>query len=144
MAMRESPRDAGSMEDPTPGSEDEALFLADLLLHAVRGLLNEESLEAAAKSDLRVVFRAACDRARNDGLRAEQLLLILKAAWREVSERRRLSRVEADAALARVVSACIDEYYLMPPRMGRELAQGEVSGSEGDHARADSCSAELR
>jgi hypothetical protein len=55
-----------------------------------------------------------CERARRDGIRAEHLLVVLKESWRELPERADLPRFEADEALGRVVSACINEYYLDP------------------------------
>ena len=115
--MRQQHEPRGSNADPAPNRSSDPVLLRDLLGRTLRSLLAQERREDEPTGDLRLALRDICDRARNDGLRAEQLLLALKDAWRELPERRGLPRFDADAAFARVVTACINEYY-HSPRLG--------------------------
>ena len=108
---------------------DSAPTLPDLLWKALHDLLAQQRPENELKGDLRPALQEACDRARNDGLRVEELLLVLKDAWREQLERRGLPRIDTDAVLARIVTACIDEYYHSPPPE-RDLGEGRVFYSQ--------------
>lgn len=132
----------GPKAGPTPNSDDETVIVPDLLLRTLRCLLTESLPVQVTQGDLRLALRHACDRARDDGLRAEQLLLVLKAAWRELPERQQLPQVEADAALARVVTACIDEYYQSPPA-ARGLSQRGACLAAG-HGQADFRNADIQ
>ena len=119
----------GSKADLAPSGGSEMVLVPDLVRHSLRRLLAREWPDIEANGDLRLALRDACDRARNAGLRAEQLLLVLKEAWYELSERQRLLGVDADsAALARVVTACIEEYY-QGPRVRPELGHGSATGA---------------
>ncbi len=60
-------------------------------------------------------MRAVCYTARLCGLRAEQLLIVLKEAWRRLPEVRGLDRCQSEEVLARVIQDCIDEYYAEHP-----------------------------
>ena len=140
--MRRRDETWGSKADPMPSGSSESEHLPDLVRRSLRGLLAQTWPENEPKGDVRLALRDACDRARKEGLRAEQLLLVLKDAWSGLPERRQLPRVDTDAVLARVVTACIDEYYLTP-RTGPERGQGRPLHSEAGHGRADSQNAEL-
>lgn len=64
-------------------------------------------------------MRDVCYTARRCGLRAEQLLVVLKDAWRRLPEVGRLDRYESDELLTRVIHDCIEEYYAeRPPLAG--------------------------
>ena len=87
----------------------------------VRGLA-EEALRCALRGvelggqdgELREALRRVGDSAQACGLRAEQLLILLKGGWRELPEARHLTRVsgsDGDGTLARVISLCIEKYY---------------------------------
>lgn len=115
--------------NPTLRASREPIRLTDLLRDVLGRLLQDEWRDDAPKGDLRIALRAACDQARNDGLRAEELLLVLKDAWRDLPDRRALPRIDTDAALARVVTACIDEYY-ESPRKVQQLGDGPALRSE--------------
>jgi hypothetical protein len=52
-----------------------------------------------------------CREARIRGLRAEQLIIIMKDSWYRMPETRRLQFPHADDVLARVITTCIEEYY---------------------------------
>lgn len=85
--------------------------LHGLLRQGLRFILEDGHLEQSSESSLRTSLRDACGRARRDGVRAEQVIVSLKKAWREVPERLRVPQHDADQVLARVVTACINEYY---------------------------------
>ena len=137
MRQRREPR--GSNADPAPNSSSEPVLLRDLLGRTLHSLLAEERQENQPTGDLRLALRDVCDRARNDGLRAEQLLLALKHAWRELPERRGLPRVDADAAFARVITACINEYYRSP----RSAQFGDARAMHPEARGLESQNAEL-
>lgn len=61
--------------------------------------------------NLRQFLRPVCDSARETGLRAEQLLVILKRSWDHVPETEALDRDDADAALSELITLCIKEFY---------------------------------
>lgn len=67
-------------------------------------------------------MRAVCQNARLCGLRAEQLLVVLKESWRKLPEARHLDRYESDEVLARVIHDCIEAYYADPPQ--KEAVRG--------------------
>ncbi|HEX2780078.1 MAG TPA: hypothetical protein VHM30_11290 [Gemmatimonadaceae bacterium] len=98
--------------------------LRELIQHALsaalRGTVPSDGTDGPFDDQTRELLRSASVHARADGLRAEQLLLVVKAAWVELPEARRAPRDTADATLARVITRCIDEYYTEqpPPRRG--------------------------
>lgn len=59
----------------------------------------------------RAAFRDSCALARARGVRAEQLILMIRDGWHRLPELRGVSRVDADVTRARVVTLCIQEYY---------------------------------
>lgn len=62
--------------------------------------------------DLRRALRTLCDVAHRENLQVEQLLTVLRHAWRSLPEVRELpGGRERDSLLARVVSTCIEEFY---------------------------------
>jgi hypothetical protein len=71
----------------------------------------------SSNREVRELLARACDTARENGLRAEHLLLVLKESWRELPEMRCLNRSEAEDALSRTITLCIEEYYtiIAPP-----------------------------
>ena len=62
---------------------------------------------------VRAALRAVCDAARAHGLRADQLLVLLKRDWAALPWTARVRR-DGDDVLSRVVSLCIQEYYESP------------------------------
>jgi len=61
---------------------------------------------------LRRAIRAMCDEAHRNGLRAEQLLVILKDAWSSLPEVARLSPGGTrERLLDRIVTMCVEEFY---------------------------------
>jgi hypothetical protein len=133
--MNQGQETDGSKEDLAPSGSGETVLVPDLVRHSLRRLLARQWPDVESNGELRLALRDACDRARNAGLRAEQLLLVLKEAWYELSERQRLLGVDADsAALARVVTACIEEYY-QGPRVRPELGRGGATSAGAGEGR---------
>jgi hypothetical protein len=68
-------------------------------------------------ADVAVPLRVVCERAHHAGIRAEQLLVQVKRAWRELPEVRRVeSLATRDEELDDLVSALIEQFYLMPDK----------------------------
>jgi hypothetical protein len=99
------------ISDPIPRNAREPASFSDLLRQSLHCVLIEQSDREPEEAKLRVALRDLCERARGDGLRAENLLIMVKDSWHELPERARMPRHDADDALARVVCACIKEYY---------------------------------
>lgn len=104
----------GPADGPMPDEAGFTVALPRLLRHSLRRVLADEPYDEEDEAALRAALRDVCERARRDGIRAEHLLIVLKESWRELPERAALPRFDADEALGRVVSACINEYYLDP------------------------------
>ena len=89
--------------------------------HRLRSTLEvvfqDESLQhadapASAHRELREALRQVCVDARHSGLRAEQLLVLIKDVWSGIPAG--ISRVRSthgDERLSYVISTCVDEYY---------------------------------
>jgi hypothetical protein len=89
--------------------------------HRLRSTLEivfqDESLQHAdalpsAHRELREALRQVCVDARHSGLRAEQLLVLIKDVWSGIPAG--ISRVKSshgDERLSYVISTCVDEYY---------------------------------
>ena len=92
----------------SPARDPRLRELADgALRHAARTARSGERVDAV----VREMIRRVCEVAHERELRAEQLLLLLKQAWRELPEGRRLPPRADDDVLARAITVCIDEYY---------------------------------
>ena len=78
-----------------------------LCLNAIHARL----IGRAADDGLGAELRHVCDCAHEQGLRAEQLLIVVKAAWRELPESRETARFDEQEALAHVLTRCIEAYY---------------------------------
>ena len=78
---------------------------------ALRRALLADSTPAATMRGVRPLLVEACREARERGLYAEQLLVMLKSVWFELPKGGNRSRIECDDVLTRVVKLCIDEYY---------------------------------
>src|SRR5689334_11396013 len=109
--MREGHERQESTAGPRPMRSGQSEALPDLLRRSLRDVLADARYKYSDEAELRVTLRDVCTQARRDGIRAEHLLIVLKESWRELPERARLPRYAADQTLARLVSACINEYY---------------------------------
>jgi len=101
--------------------------VTDLSDHAVGGADLHQSLQRALRSAARATRREGldgepdessrraldevCEMARRDELRVEQLLILLKDAWKRLPEVRQASRLDADFTLTRVITHCIKSYF---------------------------------
>ena len=64
-----------------------------------------------ADSQLQDAMRAVCLAARQQGLRAEELIVMFKKTWSERPELRSMSREETVRLLDFVVTMCVEEFY---------------------------------
>jgi hypothetical protein len=62
-------------------------------------------------ADIADALRDACDAAREDGLHAEQLLVIVKDCWHRLPDTQVLEHRAAAEMLADVVGTCIRQFY---------------------------------
>jgi hypothetical protein len=76
-------------------------------LVAVRSGASLDNAVGRARNDL----RRACGLARDRGVRAEHLLLLMKEEFRVLSAPRLIARDEAEVVLTRLVTMCIITYY---------------------------------
>jgi len=86
--------------------------LAEETLAAVRDALTRALQGEDAGDALRDALRAMAHEARDRGLRAEQILVILKELWGALPPVRSApGRGEQGTLLQRAVTLCINEYY---------------------------------
>jgi hypothetical protein len=78
-----------------------------VLLSALRWAAQDDGSDR----EIRTAIQSTCATAREAGVTAEQLLIVLKECWRKLPEAQRLLRRDADETRARLVTMCIDEYY---------------------------------
>jgi hypothetical protein len=65
-----------------------------------------------AHRELRSALRQICEDARHSGLRAEQLLVLIKDVWSGIPAGiSRVRSMHGDERLNYVISTCVDEYY---------------------------------
>lgn len=83
------------------------------------------------RADLRVALRDICTEARRSGMRAEQLLVLIKDVWSGMpSGFSPVPSLHGDARLNYVISTCVDEYYsarVATPADGRIAGDYEAS-----------------
>ena len=80
-------------------------------LHLAARATLRDGLNGDPDQRARQALDAVCALARRDELRIEQLLILLKDAWRHLPEVQRASRLDADVTLARVITHCIKGFY---------------------------------
>lgn len=74
--------------------------------------LDLADMRADADNRLRPALRQVCRDARHAGLRAEQLLVVIKEVWSALpAGLSRVQSVHGDERLNFVISVCVDEYY---------------------------------
>lgn len=75
-------------------------------------VLQSADADGSGQLHLRASLRQVCDDARRSGLRAEQLLVLIKDVWSAVPAGiARVPSVHGDERLNYVISTCVDEYY---------------------------------
>jgi hypothetical protein len=74
--------------------------------------LHNADASASAHRELRAALRQVCTEARRSGLRAEQLLVMIKEVWSGIPAGiSRATSMHGDERLNYVISTCVDEYY---------------------------------
>lgn len=90
---------------PPPGFDPD-------LLDSLRQELSRYLDQGDQSRELNDVLCRMTDEARARGIRAEQLLVILKHVWIEVLDSRKTpTKQQREELLRRVVSRCIEQYY---------------------------------
>lgn len=97
-------------EQPRAVDADRAEVM-ELARDLIRAALSDPPVAGTAPPEVRATLERLCDAAHAQGLRAEQVLLRLKAAWRDLPELRRGLHDYDGLVLSRVVTLCIDEYF---------------------------------
>jgi hypothetical protein len=106
----ETPREAFAGEG-TSGSENRRLRASLQTAFRDAGLQYADG-PTAERPALRAALRQVCAEARRAGLRAEELLVIIKEVWSGLPAGiSRLPSVHGDERLNYVISTCVDEYY---------------------------------
>jgi hypothetical protein len=106
----EKPREAFAGEG-TSGSENRRLRASLQTVFRDAGLQYADG-PTAERPALRAALRQVCTEARRAGLRAEELLVIIKEVWSALPAGiSRLPSVHGDERLNYVISTCVDEYY---------------------------------
>lgn len=90
--------------------------LPELVAGMFRGVADRARRGHEGQDGLGEPMRAVCDTARLCGLHAEQLLVVLKDAWRRLPEAKLIDRHESEELLTRVIHDCIEAYYAELPR----------------------------
>jgi hypothetical protein len=67
--------------------------------------------QGTGTTELQEVMRTLCAAARQQGLRAEELIVLFKKTWAERPELRTMSREETSRLFDAVVTLCVEEYY---------------------------------
>jgi hypothetical protein len=103
-------------DSPRNNSQRNASERAGVLREQLLGVLglalrSADGRGGAPDPELRRAIQRSGESARESGLRAEQLIILLKEAWHELPEARRAPHRGADDVLARVITLCIDQYY---------------------------------
>jgi hypothetical protein len=74
--------------------------------------LQTADASASAHRELRAALRQVCTDARRSGLRAEQLLVLIKDVWSGIPAGiSRVKSMHGDERLNYVISTCVDEFY---------------------------------
>jgi hypothetical protein len=109
--------DGQGWPDDVPSSHGDGLDgeLRRLAHIVVFGGLQSRRLNRSHDETMEATLRRLCQVARARGLRVEQVILLLKDAWRELPDERREARDIHGKVLAGVITQCIEEYYT-PPR----------------------------
>ena len=116
---------ASSSEDGSAGELQVRILAHSALRCALRdgprvgsrdSLPHVERVYAPDDETRKTIWRL-CQAAQEAGLRGEQVLILLKEAWRDEPEARRAAHDHDGDMLSRVITLCIQEYYA-PQRRG--------------------------
>lgn len=83
--------------------------LVNATRHAIELALGGST--SSGDSTLREVVRGLCVDAQRQGLRPEELILLLKMTWRSRPDLSAPRRGETNPVLEHIITVCIEEYY---------------------------------
>ena len=89
---------------------------AESAVRALRSALQARLLGRSRDRDMRLALRAMCSEAHRQSIRVEQMIVLLKEAWRSLPEVRQGGKVVLDDPLNRAITICIEEYYATDDR----------------------------
>jgi len=111
----QSPRDTFAGEG-TVGGENRRLRASLQAVFRDAGLQYADG-PTPDRPDVRAALRQVCTDARRAGLRAEELLVMIKDVWSGLPAGiSRLPSAYGDERLNYVISTCVDEYYAPAPK----------------------------
>ena len=102
-------------DGPQTAHDEAAAHVGDLTQLALRRVLADFRSGHRPDANVAAGLREACDAARKNGLRAEEMLLIVKQTWWHLSDTQVLIHRDAVAALDEVITLCIKEFYRPRP-----------------------------
>jgi len=105
--------------EPPSAIEADRAQVIELARNLIRAALSDPPVGRSTPPEIRALLERLCDAAHAQGLRAEHVLLRIKAAWRDLPEVRHGLRDYDGLVLSRVITLCIDEYFA-PWRAGRD------------------------
>jgi hypothetical protein len=98
-------------ETGQPQGDGDVSEVRELVRAAAARAIARASRGTRPDGDLRANVKALCDAARQSGLQAEMLVLMVKDCWRNFGAPALMERHLADAALESLVTMCISEFY---------------------------------
>lgn len=100
------------MQSPGAGaSQDTGGRLNELADELLRCAVRAGDRGGAGDGNMRDALRRACDAAREGGLHAEELVVLVRVRWRYLPKAGTLEGPQGEALCARVVTLCIREFY---------------------------------
>jgi len=94
--------------------DDELALLDRLLVASLEAASSPRRDGESAKSAMTRTLAEACKVCRRRGLQPESMIIMLKSTWARLRETRYATRDEAQIALDRAVTACIELYFAEP------------------------------
>jgi hypothetical protein len=107
--MNDSPT-AGLSSSAAEVSTDLRAPVYELLRRTFRAARDDGSIDVTDPGTHDAV-RSICAMARACDIRAETLILAIKAGWRQLPDFRNTTRLDAEVTLAALITMCIKEYY---------------------------------
>jgi hypothetical protein len=91
--------------------QDDALARVDRLFAEALRLASPRSDARRTRSLMGAVLAEACGLSRANGLEPERVIIQLKATWVRMCDATFATRDEAQVALDRTITACIEQYF---------------------------------
>ena len=102
------------IEDAAPSSHGAPV--RELVREALRCALRSSGTGSEPDATTLHLVRRACDAAHQNGLRAEQMVVVMKDAWGDLTTVRVSTGHVGRPVLDSVITLCISEYYSHGPR----------------------------